>query len=535
VWAYFRIVKQATLTLFPFFVAMRFGHEAADIHRMRHTRAEHRTSAIGEASRTGEAITLMVVKTLSDRPVAVALMFAALVSAELTCSLESGMIYVAMSGLYEQYGDPVSVGWLLTAFTLTAAASAAVSGRLGDLFGRRRVMLIMLVIAFTGSMLSALHSELEWIIAGRAIQGVSMAILPLGFGILRENLDERHLGLGVSLIGATYTVGGGIGVIIGGLVVDFWHWQGLFFISAGMALFSICFVLAVIPPSKPTSDESGLDIIGGVLFAPAVAIVLYGLVEGAGNGWTPVTLCLVAGGIALLAFWAWYELRHPNPLIDIRLLGRSQVRLANLNIFAISLGPLLGPAIYLPFLQQPVWTGIGFGITATMAAIVKIPANVLASIAALGSGAVSKRVPVRTLMIISAVASLVGWAGLAGVHSNFWLSVSMIVILIVPAGSVLLVLTPQLVIGAVPEARTSEATGLTQVVRAFSKAVGLQVIALGLASAQVSSSDGTTTFPGPSGYILVFLACAALSAWSLILMLRLPRPDKGQGGVANAA
>lgn len=477
----------------------------------------------------------MAGKPLSDRPVAVALMFAALVSAELTCSLESGMIYVAISGLYEQYGDPVGVGWLLTAFTLTAAASAAVAGRLGDLFGRRRVMIIMLMIAFGGSMLSALHSELEWIIAGRAIQGVSMAILPLGFGILRENVDERHLGLGVSVIGATYTVGGGIGVIIGGLVVDYWHWQGLFFISAGLALLSILFVLAAIPPSKPSKDKNGLDIIGGVLFAPAVAIVLYGLVKGAGNGWAPQVLLLIAGGIALMALWAWHELRHPNPLIDIRLLGRSQVRLANLNILAISLGPLLGPAIYLPFLQQPVWTGIGFGISATMAAIVKIPANLLASIAALGSGALSKRIPVRTLMIVSAVASVAGWAGLAAAHGSFTLSVIMIVVLIVPSGSVLLVLTPQLVISAVPEARTSEATGLTQVVRAFGKAVGLQLIALGLASAQVISHDGSTTFPGPDAYIVVFVACAALSAWSLMLMLRLPRPAKGEGGVAATA
>ncbi|MDR7103735.1 MFS transporter [Croceicoccus sp. BE223] len=450
------------------------------------------------------------------------LLFTALVIAELVCSLESGMIYVAISGLYEEYGDPVAVGWLLTAFTLTAAASAALSGRLGDLYGRRRVMVWMLVIAFSGSMLSALHSDLDWIIAGRAIQGVSMAILPLGFGILRETVEERHLGLGISIIGATYTVGAGIGVIVGGLVVDNWHWQGLFVISAGMAALAIVLVLAIIPRSRPATDRTSLDIIGGILFAPAIAATLYGLTEGAGNGWTPFILSLIAAGIGLMAVWAWYELRHPNPLIDIRLLGRRQVRLANLNILAISLGPLLGPAIFLPFLQQPIWTGIGFGISATFAAVIKIPANVLASVAALGSGALSKQIPVRTLMIASSAASVSGWAGLALVSDHFWPSVVMIVVLIVPSGSVLLVLTPQLVIGAVPEDRTSEATGLTQVVRAFGKAVGLQVIALGMASSQVIGSEGTT-FPGPSAYIAVFCACALFSVWSLVLMLRLPR------------
>lgn len=468
-------------------------------------------------------------KPLSDRPLAVAAMFAALVSAELTCSLESGMIYVAISGLYKQYGDPVGVGWLLTAFTLTAAASAAVAGRLGDLYGRRRVMIVMLIIAFSGSMLSALHSELKWIIVGRAIQGVSMAILPLGFGILREHVDDRHLGLGVSVIGATYTVGGGIGVIIGGLVVDNWHWQGLFVISAGMAAFSILFVLACVPPSNVAQKKKGLDIAGGVMFAPAVAMILYGLVEGAGQEWTPLLGGMVLLGLVLLVVWTWYELRHPNPLIDVRLLNRKQVRLANLNILAISLGPLLGPAIYLPFLQQPVWTGIGFGISATMAAIVKIPANILASIAALGSGAASKRIPVRTLMVASGVGSIAGWLGLVIWPENFWFCVAMIVMLIVPMGSVLLVLTPQLVIGAVPEERTSEATGLTQVIRAFGKAIGLQMIALGLASAQVASADGTVTYPAAGAYITVFAVCAVLSAISLALLIRLPHPEQDTG------
>ncbi|MCB2075734.1 MAG: MFS transporter [Novosphingobium sp.] len=440
------------------------------------------------------------------------------------------MIYVAISILYEQYGDPVGVGWLLTAFTLTAAASAAVAGRLGDLYGRRRVMIVMLLIACSGSLLSALHSELEWIIAGRAIQGVSMAILPLGFGILREHVDNRHLGLGVSVIGATYTVGGGVGVVIGGLVVDNWYWQGLFFISAGLAAFSILFVLACIPPSKVVARQKHVDVLGGVLFAPAVALILYGLVEGAQAAWAPRLLGLIATGMVVLAIWTVYELRHPNPLIDVRLLGRKQVGLANLNIFAISLGPLLGPAIYLPFLQQPVWTGIGFGITATMAAVVKIPANILASVAALGSGAASKRVPVRTIMIVSACGNIAGWLGLALWPGNFWFCVTMIVFLIVPLGSVLLVLTPSLVMGAVPEDRTSEATGLTQVVRAFGKAVGLQMIALGFASAQVSNADGSVTFPAADAYITVFAACAALCAISLVLVISLPRPTRASAG-----
>ena len=175
------------------------------------------------------------------------LMMIALVLAELTCSLESGMLYVALSDLYRDYGDPISVGWLLTAFTLTSAASAAVAGRLGDLFGRRRILLFMLALAFFGSALSAMTNNLAIIIVGRAIQGVSMAVLPLSFGVLCEIIAKRDMGLAISAIGATYAVGGGLGVIIGGVIVDKFDWHGIFIVSAGLALVSIVMVLLLVP------------------------------------------------------------------------------------------------------------------------------------------------------------------------------------------------------------------------------------------------------------------------------------------------
>lgn len=104
--------------------------------------------------------------------------------AELTCSLESNMIYVILSPLYEEYGDPVLVNWMLTAFMLTSFGAAAIVGRLGDVFGRRRMMMVMLVVAAFGSMLSALSNDLIIVIVGRAFQGATMGILPLCYGVL---------------------------------------------------------------------------------------------------------------------------------------------------------------------------------------------------------------------------------------------------------------------------------------------------------------------------------------------------------------
>lgn len=464
---------------------------------------------------------------------AVFMMMAAIVAAELTCSLESGMIYAALSELYKQYGNPIGVGWLLTAFTLTSVASAAVAGRLGDLFGRQRVMLVMLAVALTGSLLSAVSSDLTIIIVGRAIQGASMAILPLGFGILRESLPARSLGFGISIIGATYTVGGGIGVVLGGVIVDNFSWHGIFFASAALAFVSIGLVGAFVPDIRRKILPSRIDWLGGLMFAPAVALALYGLSEGLGRQWSASVVVMLVAGLVLLAVWFRHEWRHADPLIDVRQLRRREVGLANLVVASIALGPLLGPAIVLPFLQQPVWTGVGFGVAATMAGLIKLPANAVATISSLACGALSRNVSVRSIMMVSAIGSALGWFGMALGHDNFWFVVAMITLLIVPTGSVILVMTPQIIVQTVPEDRTSEATGLTQVIRAFAKAIGTQIIALSFASSMVATPQGGG-YPAESAYILVFTICGGLSLLCLALVLALPA-DVRSVGSANKA
>ena len=456
-------------------------------------------------------------------------MMFALVLAELTCSLESGMLYVALSDLYRDYGDPISVGWLLTAFTLTSAASAAVAGRLGDLFGRRRVLLFMLALAFAGSALSAMTSNLTIIIVGRAIQGISMAVLPLSFGVLREIIAKRDMGLAISTIGATYAVGGGLGVILGGAIVDNFDWHGIFIVSSAMALVAIIMVLIFVPGVARKPVTGPIDLVGGVLFAPAVAMVLYGVSEGSGRGWSVSLVAIMLAGLALLAFWFRHEWRLAIPLIDVRQLAKREVGFANLALGAIALGPLLGPAMIMPMLQQPVWTGIGFGIAATTAGLAKLPGNVTAAIGTLFSGALSRRINVRTIMLVAAIGSALGWFGLAFMHDDFWLVFILMTLLIVPTGTIILSMIPQIVIQAVPEDRTSEATGLSQVVRAFSKAIGTQLIALCFASEMIATPEGGS-YPAESAFVTAFVVTGCLSLVSAMFLFALPRNTRSIGG-----
>jgi MFS family permease len=442
------------------------------------------------------------------------------------------MIYVALSPLYAVYGDPIRVGWLITAFTLTAGASAAIGGRLGDLYGRRRMLIVMLAIGFAGSMLSALSEDLVIVIIGRALQGVTMAILPLCFGILREHLEPRQIAFGVSLLGATYSITTGIGTLVGGLIVDIFAWHGIFFVSAGTAALALVATLLFVPPSpSPPAARQKLDVVGGILLAPGVAAVFLGLTEAARSGGGPMAVPALVAGLLLLGAWVRHELRHPFPLIELRLLRNRRVALANLAIFLMSAGPMLSAAAILPLLQQPAWTGVGFAWAATAAGAAKFAGAVTGSSSILAAGALAKWLETRTLLLVGALANIVGWSLLAVSMDQLWVVVGVLVFLVMPGNAVIFGMVPHVIIQAAPPERTSEATGISQVVRSLGLAVGAQVIAMCLASELVGRGDAR--FPAASAYALLYAVFAGCALLSLTMLLMIPT-RKARAAAAGA-
>lgn len=461
------------------------------------------------------------------------LVVGALVIAELACALESNMILVALSRLYEIYGDPVHVGWLITGFSLASAVSATMCSRLGDLFGRRRVLLIMLGVAVTGSVVSAVSHDLNVINFGRVLQGASMSVLPLAFGILREHSSERQLNIGVGILGGTFSFGVGLGAILGGYIVDNAPWQTIFIVSASVAAAAILAVTLVVPPSKPQRRQGSLDLIGGGLFVVPITALLLSLSQGARWGWdTWAPWGLLVGGVLGLMVWTRHELRHQTPLIDVRLLRHPQIATVNLMVFVLALGPSMYPQLMLPLWQQPVWTGVGLGITATLAGIVKLPTNLTGGAAAIAAGFLARRFGMRTVIVVATFMMLAAWAVLAFDHSSLAVMVLVCVLVLAPAGTVLYACAPSLIIEAAPPERTSEVTGLTQVIRSIGMSIGAQVLAVTLASSSIASADGTR-FPDERAYGFAFVLMTALSVALAASALAIPRSGRmSEGGHA---
>jgi len=464
----------------------------------------------------------------SDRPgLSFRALLALLIAIEFVNALEGNMIYPALSKLYGIYNDPTYVGWLFTGYLLASALSSALFSRLGDLYGRRRMLLLMLGVAVVGSTISALATNLNVIILGRALQGATFAILPLAFGILRENAkDSRDVNLGVGILGGTFALSNGVGIILGGVIVDSGRWQHIFTVSASVAFVMLLVAARYLPKGEVPPKPERVDLPGALFILPISALLL-AITYGKSLGWgSPVVLSLLGFGVLSLVGWVLYELRQTDPLIDVRLLGNPTIAVVNATIFFTAMAPMLYAIVILPLLQQPLWTGVGFGVSATLAGIIKLPANATSGLAGIGSGLFARRNSMRPAIILAACCNFLAFTSLIFFHESAVFIAAVCILLIAPAATIAFSSAPGLIIAAAPPERTSEATGLTSMLRSLSMALGTQLIAYCLATSSISNSEGVK-FPDESAYVTTFtlMACCALA--SLIFALMIPRRRAG--------
>lgn len=463
------------------------------------------------------------------------LMICALMVAEFAGTYETAMIYAALPRLFTIFGDVVGVTWLVTIYMVAGSMFAVFSSRFGDLFGRTQMLIAVLAIILAGSLISAFATSLPGIIAGRALQGASAAILPLCYGIARERVEPARVPFIVGVLTGAASVGAGVGLMVGALLVDSLHWKSIFIFSAGFAAVTILTIFLGVPRSRPARRSwKNLDLVGGLLFGPALLGLLLVLTEGGKWGLTsPLTLGLAAVSVALMAVWVTHERRHPDPLIDVRLLGRRPILLTNLIMALAAVGAYQVTQIISILLQQPVWTGIGLGVSATVVGLIKLPANLAGLFGSLLSGKITERRDGRTSAIAGSLILAAGWGYLFLRHG----SVLDVFIAIVMTGfglQMLYAAMSNLVIAAAPADRTSEAVGLTTVIRAGTSALGSQLVALTLASAMVRNAEGTA-LPAPSAFLMLFGWVAATSLSCAFVAMLLPRRPETRPSPVSAA
>ncbi len=242
-------------------------------------------------------------------------------------------------------------------------------------------------------------------------------------------------------------------------------------------------------------------------------------------------LGILIASLATLALWLRHELHTPSPLIDVRLLGHRQLALANIGVVLLALGPLQSGLLLSLLLQQPQWTGVGLGLSATLAGVILAPPMALAVLIGPGCGLLAARFGARTPALLACAFLLVGWGGIALEHASLPFVVAMVVLQGIGM-AMAYAAAPMLIVEVAPASRTSEVTGVSSVVRYIFNAVGSQVIALLLAHETVSNpAAGPGVYPAPSAFALTLSVISLLCMCGLMVTWALPR----RGGRAAQA
>lgn len=458
--------------------------------------------------------------------------FIAFILAEFTASMELSMVYTALPALMRAFPESTHVPWVVTVHFLVYASAAAVCGKLAELYGLKRVLLAALLIAGTGSVISACSSNLAMLILGRGMQGVGSAAVPLIYGLVRVLMPPARVPMAVSIVAMAATVISSVGLLIGGVMIDHFPWQSIFYLTASLCALAILAAIVFLPATPPGPNPGRLDIAGAILFVPAITGVLLSITFARKSGWgDPATLALLGGGLLVFIFWAVHELRQSDPLIDLRLMMRRQIGLGNLCMVFLALGALQHTQVLPILMQQPQWTGLGFGLTATVTGLLQLPIMLIYLCGSPLSGYLAGRYGARRAALTGGALVSVGWAAIALHHHDLWFLMAMDYVQALGM-AVLYAAIPNVIVEEAPAERVSEATGVLSVLRSVAMGVGSQLVAFTLALAVISDPDkGPGKYPAEAAYTLTFGGMAV--ACLLLLAAAYALPRRGRPGAVG--
>lgn len=412
--------------------------------------------------------------------------------------------------------SPAVVTWTLTAWLLTAAVATPILGKVGDMIGKRRTIVLSLAAAALGSLVAGLAPNIELVIAGRVIQGMGAAVFPLTYGIARDEFPAARMPSIIGALSAIMAIGSGLGTILAGPIEGLFGWRGLFWIP--MALFvASAIATRVVVPESPVRNGGRINWLAAVLLAAWLVTLLLPLSFGTSWGWTSGNVIgLFAAAAVLFAAWMTVELSSANPLIDMKLM-----RLPGIwtnNLIALLFGAaMFGVWAFLPQLAQlPASAGFGFGASVTQSGLLILPMLVTMAIAGFASGPIVPFVGFKYQLAAGAAFVALSAAGIALFHASQWE--------LMVAGAVFglglgfgIAAMASLIVHTAPAGQTGVASGMNSNLRTIGGAMGAALM-----SALVTGNLQANGQPAEAGFVAGFLAMAALATLAMAVAFLVP-------------
>ncbi|MFG2406643.1 MFS transporter [Streptomyces brevispora] len=418
--------------------------------------------------------------------------------------------------------SPSNASWVITATLLAAAVATPVAGRLGDMFGKRRMLLVSLAPLVLGSVICALSSSVVPMIVGRGLQGLGMGVVPLGISLLRDVVPAEKLGSSIAIMSASMGVGGALGLPFAAGIAENSSWRVLFWVVAALSLAVGALIWFLVPGGEETRASQGFDVLGAIGLGIALICLLLGVSKGADWGWgSGTTLGLLAASVVVLLVWGWWELRITDPLVDLRVTARPQILMTNaasiLVGFAMYAQSLVVPQLF----QLPEATGYGLGQSMLAMGLWMAPAGLMMMIMSpVGAKLSAARGPKVTLAIGALIISLGYGLAVPMIESGSTWSLLVVTLVCNTGVGFAYGAMPALIMSAVPQSETASANSFNTLMRSIGSSLSAAVI--GVVMAQMTTGFGGHVLPSAGGFRAAMLIGCGVGLAAAVIAALIP-------------
>ena len=437
----------------------------------------------------------------------------------------------------ELHAGSAGVSWVTTATLLSAAVFTPLLGRVGDLHGKKRTLLAVLVVMVLGSVLAATTTSLGILIVARALQGSATAIFPLGLSIIRDEVPQEKLHGAMALVSSTLAFGSGLSLVVTGLLTQGSHpnYHSVFWFSTAVSALALAAVAWIVPDGGHRVGGR-IDFLGATTLAVFLVLLLLGISQGHTWGWGSGRIIgCFAGAVVMAAVWVLVELKVANPLVDMRMFMHRQVAFTNVAGLFVGFASFTSFIGISYFVQVPkALAGYGFTASVLRASVeYLLPSALIALIAAPVGGLLVRRIGARYTLAAGSLVGVAGFAWLAWGHG----STANVIIAGMLAGIAIAfgyAAMPALIASSVPVEQTGIANGINSISRSVGSSIASAVVTSLLASKVISGLPaGIPALPQESQFTLSFaIAAVALLLTVVVAVLGLTRNPRPHSLVA---
>jgi len=434
--------------------------------------------------------------------------------------------------------------WILSAYLISGAVSTPVAGKLSDIYGRKKMVLIILIIYIVGISLGGLSTSITFLVIARVIQGIGISMFPIAFGIIRDQFPKEKLAIGVGVFSSMFAAGSVVGLALGANIIENFGWRTTFFSIVFVAI-GLWFVIrryihdstdsidtieleSQIPNSKDKkiknpqeantlTNSNNIDIKGTITLAVTIIsflmILSFSQTQGIEN---PLLFVFIVVGITSLVLFVIIEKRSNSPLVNFQLMTNKVILSANI-ILVIAFLSMFTVFQTIPVLvrsPQP----LGFGENVITTATIQLPFMIVFLLFAPSSGFIVSRLGNVKPTIIGSIVSTIGFFSLFFFHSN-GLVVSTNLAIIAGGLSLMQVGGFDIILQSTPRRFSGISLGMTVLFNLIGGSVGPAVAGIFMQTNQVFIKDLAASFPSPDSYNLIFLTISLMSLVPVVLAI----------------